>query len=239
MRLHYYPLINKFFAPFRNRGAANGALAQLNEDLLTKPFVTIAREPGSGGAPIAKAVADKLGFTFVNEQIIEEIALSTKKRAAVIKEIDEKSRSKIDDMVHSWFNEEYVDDLKYVTELVRVILTYAYKGHVVILGRGANFITPFAKGLHVNITAPYDVRVQRAMDFEGVDLAQAKEVIAQTEKERRDFVKQYFDKNISKCNSYDLTLNTQFFGVNSACDIIIEAFYKKFSRTARYGAIFR
>lgn len=82
MRLHYYHLINKFFAPFRKNGLANEALAQapqIQDDLLTKPFITIAREPGSGGAPIAKAVADKLGYLFVNEQIIEEIARSTKK----------------------------------------------------------------------------------------------------------------------------------------------------------------
>jgi cytidylate kinase len=170
---------------------------------------------------------------------LKKLRAPQKKRAAVIKEIDEKSRSKIDDMVHSWFNEEYVDDLKYVTELVRVILTYAYKGHVVILGRGANFITPFAKGLHVNITAPYDTRVKRAMDFEGHDLATAKQIIAQTEQERKQFVKQYFEKNVSACDAYDLTLNTRFYNVNDSRDIIIEAFYKKFSRSVRYGAIFR
>jgi hypothetical protein len=47
----------------------------------------------------------------------------------------------------------------------------------VILGRGANFITPFGKGLHVNITAPYFIRVRRAMDYEGLSEQQAKEVL--------------------------------------------------------------
>jgi cytidylate kinase len=238
MSLHYYPLINKVLTTLRLRDQI------INQDLtldssFVRPFITVAREPGSGGAPVAKAVADKLGFTFVDEQIIDEIAKSTKRRRDIIHAIDEKSRNAIEDMVHSLLNREYVDDLKYVTELVRVILTYAHRGHVVILGRGANFITPFAKGLHVNITAPYAVRMQRAKDFEGHNEKMAKKVINDVESERKGFVKQYFKHDINKCNSYDLTLNTTYFKVDEARDVIIEAFYRKFSRSVRYGALFK
>lgn len=208
-----------------------------DESSFKVPFITIAREPGSGGAPIAQEVADKLGFELVDEQIIEEIAHSIKKRKAIIKEIDEKARTRIEDIIHSTLNREYVDDLKYTKELFKVILAYAYKGKTVILGRGANFITPFAKGLHVNVTAPYDVRVQRAMDFEGFNLPEAKAEIAKTEKERRDFVKQYLRKDPKKFNSYDLTINTTYFRVGEASDVIIEALYRKFSKTLKYGSL--
>ncbi len=193
-----------------------------------KPFITIAREPGSGGRPIAHAVADKLGFVCLDEQIIDEIAKSTKKRKAIVQTIDEKTRSQIEDIVHSILNEEYLDDVKYVTELTKVILSYALKGKVVIVGRGANFITPFAKGLHVDITAPYEVRVQRAMQFEGFHREKAEQVLAATEKERKNFVKQYLRQDPDKKNSYDLTINTQFFRENEARDLIIEAFHQKF-----------
>lgn len=234
MAIKYYPLINKVLASLKIRDE----LAHFSEDdSFVKPFITIAREPGSGGAPIAKAVAEKLGFEFIDEQIIEEIARSTKRRKAIIQQIDEKSRSQIEDVVHSILNAEYVDDAKYVSELVRVILTYAHKGYCVFLGRGANFMTPFAKGLHVNITAPYKVRVQRAMDFEGLNEAQAKEVIAKIEKERASFVKQYFKHDIGKKNAYDLTINTTYFQVDEARDVIIEALYRKFSRSLPYGFI--
>ena len=202
------------------------------------PFITVAREPGSGGAPIAQAVADKLGFTFVDEQIIEEIAKSTRKRREIIKAVDEKSRSKIDDMVHSMLNTEYINDLTYMKELTQVILAYALKGNVVILGRGANFITPFGQGLHVSITAPYEVRVQRAMDFEGHSRSKAKQIIREVGNERKAFVKQYLQQDVRKRNSYDLTLNTTYFQVDEAREVIIEAFYRKFSRAVPYGKRF-
>ena len=121
-------------------------------------------------------------WSYVDDQIIEEIAKSTKRRKEVVKAVDEKSRTAINDMLHSLLNDDYVDDMKYITELVRLILVYAHKGHCVILGRGANFITPFAHGLHVRITAPYNVRVQRAVHYEGVSDDKAKEILAEVEK---------------------------------------------------------
>lgn len=242
MALHYYPLINKILTTLRLRDTTLASLAAndlTSDDSFVRPFITVAREPGSGGAPIARAVAKSLNFTFVDEQFIEEIARSTKKRKEVIRAVDEKSRGVIEDIVHSTLNAEYINDLKYVTELVKVILAYAHKGHVVILGRGANFVTPFAKGLHVNITAPYAVRVKRAMDYEGHSQEKAKEVIAETEDARKDFVRQYFRKDITKANSYDLTLNTTYLGVDGARDIILEAFYRKFPAAVRYTSMWK
>jgi cytidylate kinase len=209
------------------------------EESFQRPFVTVAREPGSGGAPIAKMVAEKLGFEFVDEQIVNEIATSTKLRKEIIHTVDEKTRSRIEDIVHSILNPEYIDDVKYITELTKVVLAYAHKGHVVIFGRGANFITPFAKGLHVNIVAPYEVRVQRAMRYEGFNRDKAEEVIAQIERERKEFVRQYFERDPNRINAYDLTLNTTSYEFNNAADLVVEAFYRKFPRTQRYGHFFQ
>lgn len=234
MKVYYYPLINKIMTALKLRESL--ALTYEDTEDFAKPFITIAREPGSGGAPVAKEVAKRLGFTYVDEQIIDQIAQSTKKRRAVIKEIDEKNRSKIEDIVHSILNTEYVDDLTYITELTKVVLAYAYHGHVVILGRGANFICPFAMGLHVNVTAPYLVRVQRAMDFEGFDKKQARKVIAKVERDRREFVKQYFKQDPKGANAYDLTINTTYYSIKEAADIIIHSFYKKFPGAMRYSA---
>lgn len=214
-------------------------LAEVRPGNFETPFITIAREPGSGGAPIAKAVAERLGFTLLDEQIVKEIAKSTKSRREIIRQVDEKSRTVIGEMVHSMFNEEYVSDLKYLKELAKVILVYAHQGNVVILGRGANFMTPFAKGLHVNIQAPYDIRVNRAVEFEGHTKAKAKKVIAAVEKERHQFVKQFLSKDLTKAEHYDLSVNTAHYSIEQARDLIIEAFVLKFGARERYGALVR
>lgn len=227
MELNYGPLINRALTLFQVREKIS-----IGDEtpVFQKPFITIAREPGSGGAPIAELLAKKLNFEFVDDQLVEEIARKTKRRSAIIKEIDEKSRSKIEDLVHSLLNMEYLDEESYIQELVRAILTYAHRGRCVILGRGANFITPFAKGLHVSITAPKEVRVQRAMDYENLSRRRAENVLTKVEEERAKFVSQYFNSNTKQRNVFDLTLNTAYFSVPKATEIILEAFKQKFPR---------
>lgn len=206
--------------------------------LFTTPFITVSRETGSGGAVVAQKVAQKLGFEFIHHQIIDEIAKSTKKRKQIIKSIDEKARTSIEDLIHSSFNKDYVSDYKYITELSKVILAYAYKGKVVILGHGANFITPDSKGLQVSIVAPLSVRRIRAVKYENLNASEAKEQIAKIEKDRIDFVRKYFKKNIKKSSYYDIVVNTSYISLDDATDLVVDAFYKKFSRAERYMNIF-
>ena len=195
-----------------------------------KPFITIARDPGSGGHPIGRMVAKELKFEFLDDELLEEIAKSTKKRKEILQNVDEKGRSAIDDLLQGLLNPDYVSDITYVSELIKVILSHAYKGHVVILGRGANFITPFAQGLHVRLTAPYPVRVRRAIDFEGHTPEKARDVIAKVQKDRKEFVKQYLRKDIEDTDAYDLSINTTYFTPAEATDLILRAFHSKFDR---------
>jgi len=229
--IDWLPFIQKANDFFSLKRSARKAFTSVNVDdsLFTRPFITIAREPGSGGAPIAKLVAKKLGYELVDEKLIDEVARSTKRRRDVIKSIDEKSRSTIEDLVQSSLNPEYLGEQRYIRTLFRVILTYAHKGRTVIVGRGANFVTPFTKGLHVWVTAPYETRVKTAMKFEGHSLETAKEIIAKVEKERRDFVNQYISENARKPLVYDVTINTKCFSIDQASEIIVAALKQKFS----------
>lgn len=220
------------------RKSATFANSSVPEGLFTAPFITLAREPGSGGALIGQRVAKKLNYEYVDHQIIEEIAQSTKMRNKIIETIDEKARTSIEDLVHSHLNKDYVSDYKYISELCKVILAYAYKGHVVILGRGANFITPKAKGLHVRITAPKAIRQIRAVKYEGLSVSEAKERVMKVEQDRAEFVKKYFKRDIKKSSYYDMVLNTAFYSIEDATDLVVEAFYKKFSLVDRYRGIF-
>ncbi len=120
MRLSYYPIISKLLSSM-NLGDVFSFASQ-NESLFVKPYVTIARQPGTGGRLIAELVAKKLSFDFLNKEIVEDIAQSTKKRSAIIKSIDENGRSVINDVVHALFNEEYIDDYTYIKELSKVML---------------------------------------------------------------------------------------------------------------------
>lgn len=238
MSIHYYPFINRMMKLShirKNVAFSNGSIPEV---LFSTPFITVSREPGSGGAHVAMEVAQKLGFEFVDQQIIDELSKSTKKRKAIIQTIDEKARTSIQDLIHSSFNKEYISDYKYITELSKVILAYAHKGKVVILGRGANFITPDSKGFHARITAPLAIRRIRAVKYENLTANEAKNMITKVEKDRVDFVKKYFKKDIKRSSYYDMVLSTSYMSLDACADLIVEGFYKKFSKVERYRGIF-
>ncbi|HKY74232.1 MAG TPA: cytidylate kinase-like family protein [Patescibacteria group bacterium] len=234
MDMSYASLVDKVMTALHLREATERSYA--NEPLVaaerfSKPFITIARDPGSGGKLVGQEVAKRLGFAFYDHELIEEIAKSTKLRKSVLDQVDEKGRTALQDLIQGLINPNYVSDVTYFTALCKVILSLAYRGNVVILGRGANFITPFAQGLHVRIAAPMQVCIQRAMDFEGHPYAVAKEIVQKNEADRREFVRQYFGKDIRRSDCYDLTINTVFFRPHEVAEIVIRAFEQKFHKS--------
>lgn len=227
----YEKLINRVMQQLRLRRTeepVSGDLDTFVEQF--RPFITVSRDPGSGGRPIARMVAKKLTFRFYDEGIVADIAKNTKMRKSVLRAVDEKSRTLLDDFVHGLLNPDYVSEATYFRNLCKVILSVSYKGSVVIVGRGSNFIAPNAAGLHVRVTAPYRVRVQRAVQYEGHSLAEARQVISNIERERREFVQQYFGKDIHNPKYFDLVINTEFFTIQQATELIIRAFQLKFGK---------
>ena len=209
-----------------------GADISDDPDVLLKrlsPIITVSRDPGSGGKPIAKMLAKKLGFKFYDRELVTQIAKSAKLRKSLLSEIDEKGRSLMTDFVHQMLNPDFVSDIEYMRHLCKVVLSISYKGKAVILGRGANFITPLASGLHVRITAPKNVRIQRVIRYEGLSSKEARKAVLETEKDRKEFIKQYFDERIGDLNYYDLLLNTTFYTIDQASKVIETAFKQKFT----------
>ena len=52
------------------------------------PVITVSMEPGSGGSVMAQKIAERLGFSYFNRDIVEEISKSTKIRSPVINTLE-------------------------------------------------------------------------------------------------------------------------------------------------------
>jgi len=216
------------YSQLRDRVFRDFFSTESNKKIFANPVVTVSREPGSGGKLIAQELAKRLKYTFYDKQIIEEIAESAKLRTSVLERIDEHKRTAVQDLIQSLLNPDYVSDLTYFKHLSRVILAIGAKGNAVILGRGANFILPFEKGLHIRVTAPYSTRVERAVQYEGKTLEDARETVKKFDKARKQFVEQYFGRKMRRASYYDLVLNTEILSIEDCVEIALSAFARKF-----------
>lgn len=205
------------------------SLPQLKKKIF--PCITVSRETGSGGRLVATLVAKKLRIKYYDKQFVELIARSTKKRTGVVKSLDEKNRSMIEGIISSLGSpSNKMSESYYFRHLCRTILSLAGKGKAVILGRGANFIIPAERCLSVRIIAPLKTRIESAIKFEKKSPLKAREDIRRIHYSRKEFIKRYFQKNISNANYYDLVINTKYITLDQAISLIIKAFKEKFPK---------
>jgi len=195
-----------------------------------QPDITISRQPGTGGAIVAKKVAEKLGWVFYDKKLITKIAQEIGISESLLKKIDGKPRKALHDFMHSLLNPNYISDIKYIKTLRRIITRIGKNGDVVIVGRGACCIIPHNKALHVRITLPEADRINNMIKYRHLSRIEAVEFLNKITKRRKRFLKQYFGKDIDDPSQYDTIINLKDISINKATNLVIDAFKNKFPR---------
>lgn len=193
------------------------------------PLITISREKGSGGRIIAYQVAKKLGkrWRVYHKEIINHIARDTHLEKQLIKEIDEKKLSLIDQIVADFFGKKYLSLTRYQKLLAQTIAKIAQRGYAVIVGRGAEYLAPYA--LKVRIICEMEQRIEWMMRFEKMTRKQAIKSIEKSDKERYEFIKSLYNHDIRKAHHYDLVIRTsKNLSINDAASIITLATKRRF-----------
>ncbi len=189
----------------------------------TLPVITLSREPGSGGKLVAKAVADRLGLDLFHQEVINAMAENADTTTRVIRTLDERGLSMIEDWVSAAISERHLWPDEVSRVLMRVIGTIGRHGKAIIVGRGANFVLPPENRFRVRIIAPLELRVNRVAETHGVSKKEAKRHVLRTESDRRAFVRKYFHSDIGDPANYDVMLNTGTLSIESAAAAICSA----------------
>jgi cytidylate kinase len=187
------------------------------------PVITICREPGSGGALVAKGIADRLGLHLFDREIIDQMVLSTQVSTRLIETLDERALSVMQDWISTLIFEKHLWPDQYLRHLMKVIGTIGKHGRAVIVGRGANFILPPNDKLRIRIVAPFETRVFNvARDF-GVPVSEARRRVLKTESDRRAFIHNYFHADVADPHNYDLVFNTARLSIEETVDAVVDA----------------
>ena len=198
-------------------------LRQEKREAKNLPAITLSREPGSGGKLVAKAVADRLGLDLFHHDIIDAMAANADTSARVIRTLDERGVSMLEDWVSAAISDRHLWPDEYVQVMMRVIGTIGRHGKAIIVGRGANFVLPPKNRFRVRIIAPLELRVNRVAETFGVSRKDAKRRVLHTESDRQAFVRKYFHSDIRDPVNYDMLLNTGTLSVESAATAICSA----------------
>jgi cytidylate kinase len=179
-------------------------------------IITISREMGSGGIPIAHQVAEKLGYQLIDGEAIMEAAKSYGLSPEALEQADEKPPHFVDTLDSKQFLDLHLIEL--------IILEAALKGNVVIYGRGGqDLLKDINSVLRTRITAPFEDRVERWAEREWLDPDRARYLVRKSDQQRAGFIKYYFDRDWEDSVHYDLVINTQRLSEETAVNIICDS----------------
>lgn len=178
------------------------------------PVIVIGRQYGSGGHDIGKALAEKLGYHFYDNEIIQMTAGSTGYDPQFIKDREENmTNSFLYDLMSQMYvyseTQESPRDEIFESE-AKVIRDLAEKGNCVIVGRCADYVLRDRPDtLKVYLHASEDFRTERIMKTENLSREDALQKVRRMDRRRSDNYRYYTRRIWGRAQNYDLTVNTE------------------------------
>ena len=175
--------------------------------------IAIGRQYGSGGRVIGQKLAQRLGYEFYDDAIVQMAAGTTGYTPQFVRQREENmTNSFLYDLVNQMYayapEEESPKDSVFLAEK-KAIEEIAAKGRCVIMGRCADYLLrddPHC--LRVWLHADKARRVKRIMELEQLDEAAARTRIAQEDRRRATNYQYYTRRVLGLGKNYHLTLDT-------------------------------
>jgi cytidylate kinase len=193
--------------------------------------ITIEREYGSGGAQIAKELAERLSWKLWDQLLTDEIARLMDCESHVVGEREERKDPLYYRMFKSFLKGSFegslnaprlkLVDADCVRELAeRLVITAAEQGHAVIVGRGsAYYLRDRTDAFHVFAYAPFDEKVRRLSET-GKPEDEAVRLAETVDRDRAAFIKQQFGVDWPSRSLFHLMVNTTI-GIEAVVEIIL------------------
>ena len=182
-------------------------------------LITIEREYGCGGGEIAQALSRRLGWHLWDQQLTEEIARLARCPKAVVEVREERTdplyyrlfksflRGSFEGSLNAYKLKE-VDSESILRFTQRVVEHAAERGNSVIVGRGAqHFLRNRRDTLRVFLYAPREEKIRRLLGRGKTEL-EAEQLVDTVDRERSDFIDQYFHVEWPSRAVYHTMLNT-------------------------------
>ena len=204
--------------------------------------ITIGRQFGSGGRELGKMLAEELGITYYDKELLCEAA----KQAGISEELIEKSDERFPSFLNSMiaFNPGYNPMALYTGSSSissdniykaqsDVIRSIAEKNSCVIVGRSADYVLrEHPRCLKIFVHASMDARIERIMrrgDCKTKDEARAR--AEKTNKLRAHYYNFYTDKTWGDSASYDMSIDSSKLPMKDIVALISEYVRRRFFPT--------
>jgi cytidylate kinase len=197
--------------------------------------ITISRQYGAGGSEVARLVAARLGWSVVDNEIIDRVAERAKLSPGDVARQEERAPSFIERLARTLAvssQELAVPELGAAAlprdepSLVRiteaVVKEVAVEGRAVLVGRAAPaVIGQLTDALHVKLVAPREFRAKYAAQAEKLDPRAAEKYMDEIDARRSRYHKEYYGRDWDDPVHYHAIVNTGLLGFDGAAEVVV------------------
>ena len=195
--------------------------------------VCISHATGAGGEEVGRLVAKRLGFLYVDDDIVARAAAKGEISPAEVAD-EERRKSLVSRLLEAMAqsNSEVGGsvvvqglDRDVVRALIReTIERTATRGNAVIVAHAASHVVePGDESLRVLVTASPSTRADRLGAAEALEPAKAARAVKDSDAGRRDYLKRFYEIDEELPTHYDLVVNTDVLTVEQAADLVCRA----------------
>jgi CMP/dCMP kinase len=204
------------------------------------PTLTISRLYGSGGSEVAALVAKKLGWSLLDNAVVDAVAARMGLTVAEVRDREERVPSLVERLTSAMAmgSQEWASPIaeakrptdEQLIEVTRHIIEEAIaRGPLVVVGRGTQeMLAEREDTLHFFCYAVRKALIARTMKREGVSVEEATRLVDNTNKERDQWVRLHWERDRRAHENYDLSVNTERLGIEGAADLIVSAAKRRF-----------
>ena len=202
--------------------------------------ITISRLYGSGGSEVAELVAKELGWSLLDNAVIDAVAarlgIPREEVAAREERVPSLSQRLADALrlgSQDWLaplGERAPTDEQLVEVTHRIVEEAIARGPLVLVGRGAQeMLAQRADALHVFCYAPRGALIERSMQRDRLDEPAAAKRVDETNSHREQWIRKHWNRSWREHSQYHLSVNTDWLGIAGAAELICFAARKRFS----------
>lgn len=205
------------------------------------PVIACARQLGSRGEEFAQFIAQSMSLRYIDREVIARAAISAGVSEEALEDTDERrpsllerittllSRYPVGDPLGNYTIQE-PDTLEILSadtarELIEdVIKGLTETGDAVLMGHGAPyFLRRFPGVLSVYFCASKQYRLEWLMADERIDKVTAERRLKDSDRQRAEYVKNYWQLEWSNPAAYDICINTDWYDSEGAKHLVVEA----------------
>jgi hypothetical protein len=172
------------------------------------PTICISRKIAVGALEFAELLSARLGYRFIDREIIEEISNRTELSRSSIETFDERYPGKIREFLGLMLGDRSFGLDAYARHLFVITFILASMENTIFVGRGIHLMLPRQKVFAVRCISSLEHRIRRMEDSLNKDSRKkAEQILLQADAEQKEFFSKVHGKDDAAPAEFDIIVN--------------------------------